>query len=428
MWSRNHDPLSPRLEDSNATITLRSDAPLSLVARQPIFDTALDVIAYELLYRTPGAISAHVVDQTRATAQVILGATLDIGFKQLVGEHPAYINFPADLLMSPFQLPLHPARIVIEVLEGAVPEDRLLQSLRRLRSAGYRIALDDFDVRTESAMLLEHADIVKVDVREHSAAELAASVGMLRRYPLQLVAEKVETREELSLCRQLGFDYFQGYFLQKPEIVAARRAPGARLTVLELIARLSDPRISAAEIEACICRDVGFSYRILRCINCGYFYTPRAISSIREAILLLGFGELQKLCWLVILAGIGDQPAYVCVQALTRACMCEFLSVEAGLDGNDSYFMTGMLSMLDVILGMPLREALHMLSLNPAVNDALLHHDGNLGAALHCVQSYERGIWQDLGFMDLSATQISATYLNAVSWADNAWTGFRHYD
>jgi EAL and modified HD-GYP domain-containing signal transduction protein len=383
------------------------------------------VVAYELLYRTPGTVEAVVQDPIQATARVVIGAALDIGLTRLVGNRPAWINFSAEMLVSWSQPPLHPERMVIEVLEGGELTEELLQSLRRLRESGYRIALDDYDIRTESEQLLQYADYVKVDVRNHTRAELADSVRALRRHRFWLVAEKIETPEELAHCRSLGFDLFQGYFLGKPKTVQVQRTPEPRLTILELIVRLTGEDITAEEIEKLIQRDVGLSYRILRCINSSFFQVPRQISSIREAILLLGLDELRKLCWLILLAGLDGQPVYVCIESLLRARMCEDLCKRAGRQGSESYFMTGMLSRLDVFLGVPMSAAIDMLPLHDAVVGALLRREGDLGAALRCAENFERGSWSDLRFADLGPAEISAAYLQAAEWADRTWQGFR---
>ncbi len=416
-WVAESGAIDTRLVD----VPVPTRSPFVLIARQPIFDPGLKVAAYELLYRTEGEERAIVTDAIQATAQVLAGATLDIGLTRLVGASPAYINFPAALLASPLQLPLSPDRIVIEVLEGAVPGELLLNGLMSLRNAGYRIALDDFDVRKHFMELLDYADIVKVDVQQHSPEALQESVRVLRNHRLQLVAEKVETAEELALCKALGFDLFQGYFLQRPETFMEHRAPSSRLAALELILSLDDGHASAEQIEMCIARDVGLSYRLLRCINSSYYRRPREVSSIRQAVLLLGYDELRKICSVLLLTSLSDRPAYVAVQALSRARMCESLCERAGLPGHEGYFMTGLLSLADVFLGMPIEECIQALPLNASVRDALLHQRGPLGLALYCVLNYERGIWGRVNFEDLSDEDIAAAYTEAVDWADVAY-------
>ena len=315
--------------------------------------------------------------------------------------------------------------MVIEVLEGSSPTSDVLEGLHRLRKLGYHIALDDYDIRTESRELLGLADFVKVDIREHSPADLVASVRALREYPVRLVAEKIETGIELDLCRSLKFDLFQGYFLQKPEVVQTKCVPSSRLTALNLAIRLHDALGSVDAIERIVCRDVGFSSRILRYINSSYFGMPRPVSSMRDAIMLLGFGELNKLCWLTLLADLADRPNYLCILSLLRAHMCESLCRQAELVAGESYFMTGMLSMLDTLLGIPMSQVLTSLPLNGTVKDALLNRNGDLGAALRCVEDYERGAWSELRFRELDPGTITDCYLRAAEWADHAWRSFR---
>lgn len=392
----------------------------ALVARQPIFDSTLAVVAYELLYRTIGATSACFSNAAAATAEVIVSAAMDIGLDRLIGKAPAYINFPRELLIRPPPLPMQPELVVIEVLEGVQPDSEVMAGLASLRSQGYRIALDDYDIRSANPLLLELADVVKIDVREYSADELQRCVRRIRETRVELVAEKVETRDELALCRELRFDYYQGYFLQRPEIVSTRRVPTNRLVTMKLLLDLHDPNVSVAVIEAAIARDVGISYRILRCINSSYYQLPRPVSSMRQAIMLLGFSELRKLCAAVMLAGLNDQPLYVVTQAMARAKMCEALCVNAGLNGSEIYFMTGLLSVVDVLLGLSLDDALRALPLSAPVKAALLRHEGPLGAALACALRYERGEWDGIVFMSLPTHAISETYRQAASWADGA--------
>lgn len=400
--------------------------PPVLMARQPIFNAALEVFAYELLYRTEGEDRAIVKDAVQATAQVVAGATLDIGFTRLVGNSPAFINFPPSMLSSRLLLPLAPDRIVIEVNAGAVPDPNLLDGLMWLRGEGYRICLDDFDTVRNSAELLDCADIVKLDIQRLSPEELVDSARKVRKSHVQLVAEKIETAEELARCRELGFDLFQGHFLQRPETFKGRKAPSSELVALELVLSLDEHRASVEQIEKCIVRDVGLSYRLLHCINSSYYRTPREVASIRQAILLLGYQELRKICSVILLTSMSERPAYMSIQALTRAKMCEILGVMAGYTGSDGYFMAGFMSLLDGFLGAPMKECLSELPLNESIRNAILFQLGPMGSALGCVQNYEQGKWSALKFDKLTETEIASAYGLAVDWADTAYAALRN--
>lgn len=397
----------------------------ALVARQPIFDAALNVVAYELLYRTEGEDRANVIDASGATADVVAGAMLDIGLNRLVGNAQAFINFPADLLRSPLQFPMAPERVVIELLEGARPDAALLQGLSRLRSEGFRVALDDFDLEHQSIELLAYADIVKVDVQQHSVEALVRCVGELRHHRVQLLAEKVESASEYMRCRDLGFDLYQGYFLQRPETFSGRRAPTSRLAALQLILSLDERHSSPDQVEIAVARDCGLSYRLLRCINSSYYSRPREVSSIRQAIVLLGYEELRRICSVALLTSIDDRPPYLATQALTRAKMCEALCVIAGQSGEEGYFMAGLLSMSDVLLGISIEDCLRQLPLDQPLRDALLDRQGPMGAALGCVLSYERGDWERIGFGNIGRVEIAAAYAQSVEWAEAVCASMR---
>lgn len=393
--------------------------PPALVTRQPIFDASLEVAAYELLHGPEDGPAAGPGDATLATGQVLAGAILDIGLRRLAGDLPAFIRFPVDLLVKPLQLPLAPDRIIIGVSRGSACDGYLIEGLMRMRGEGYRIALDDFDPRRDGAEMLDYADIVKVDVQRHAPAQLAQVVRELRRGRVQLVAMNVATGEDLARCRELGFELFHGSFLERPETFSGRRAPSSRLAALELVHTLQDCSISAVQVETSIARDAGLSYRLLHCINSSYYRTPRAVGSLLQAILLLGYDEVRRICSVILLSSLDDRPAYVAVQALTRARMCENLCVKAGLAARGGYFMTGLLSLLDVILGAPLEECLRELPLADPVREALQEQRGSLGAALRCVIGHERGDWESARFEGIPPQQISTAYAQAVEWAES---------
>lgn len=397
------------------------------VARQPIFDRRLVVYGYELLYRSVGMTSACFKDAVAATAQVIVAATLDVGMKRLCGMLQAFVNFPRELLVSPLPLPLpmEPRRVVIEVLENVRPDAQLLRSLASLRCAGYRIALDDFQPRGASEALLAYTDIVKLDIQSIEADSLAGVVARLRSARLELIAEKIETPQELDRCKALGFDGYQGFFLQRPQTFSGRRAPTGRLETLRLLLQLNDPTVSLADFEAAIVRDSGICYRVLRCVNSSYYGLPRIIESIRHAIVMLGLSELRTICAAILLAGFDDRPGYLPMQALVRARMCEELCVSAGLQVRESYFLVGMLSLADALLGLSLQDALLALPLSELVRSALLSGQGPLGEALSCVRCYERGEWTGVRFQSLPQQAIADAYREAVSWSEAILTRSR---
>ncbi|MGH8202095.1 MAG: EAL and HDOD domain-containing protein, partial [Steroidobacteraceae bacterium] len=242
--------------------------PEVFVARQPIYDASMAVIAYELLYRaSPASRSAQVGDAGSATLEVIAGAALEIGLDRLAGGLPVHINFPEELLVRLPELPLQASRVVIEVLEDVRANPQVLQGIRTLRARGHRIALDDYSPQLSDRRLLEVADIVKLEVTHPPADELGRLARELQAAGFQLIAENVESREDFERCVALGFKGFQGNFLQQPETFRARRVPVSRLGALRLASALQNVDYSLDEVERLLSQDVSLSYRVLRCIN-----------------------------------------------------------------------------------------------------------------------------------------------------------------
>lgn len=391
------------------------------VARQPIYDCAMAVMAFELLYRpSQSATKARITDPRQATLEVISSAALEIGLDRLSGGQPVHINFPTELLVDVPDLPLPPHLVVIEVLEDVRATPAVIEGIRKLRKRGHRIALDDYSPQISDPRLLEFADIVKLEVSHPPAGELEKLVKELRPRGLQLIAENVETPEDFESCVALGFTGFQGYFLQHPQTFRAKRVPASRLSTLRLVASLSNEQYSIDEVERLISQNVSMSYHVLRCINSSYYNLPRKVDSIRQAIVLLGLDSLRQLCSLLCLQGFDDRPPSLFVNAMTRARMCEQLGRLGGANDTGPFFITGLFSLLNAMVGMPTQKIVEELPLSPAVARALVAGEGDLGTALKCTRAYERAAWDHVSYRDLPAALIRAAYLDALFWAEQA--------
>lgn len=409
-------PPAPLCDASGAPVPVKVS-----VARQPVFDAKFQVRAWELLYRdAPDSTEARIDDGAVATARVAIAALMDIGLERLAGTAPVHVNLPESLVRraAEFPLPLPPARVVLEVLEDIRVDAEVLEGLRLLKSAGYRLALDDFTSARADARLLELADSVKVDLLAEPAATLEATAQALRARGLELIAEKIETREQFERCVALGFSGFQGYFLQRPETFSGQRAPTFRLPAMQVLAALQQPDYTAEQLERLVSQDLGLVHRLLRCLNSGFYNLPRRVTSIRHAIVILGRDNLVRLCAAVALAEFRDRPEWLLVNALVRARMCELLApLRAGREAG-GFFFAGLLSHLDALLGVPTPQAISDLSLTPSVEQALVAQSGPIGETLRSVQAWERGRFDGAGSGGVDEPRLRYAYLEAVEWAE----------
>jgi len=386
------------------------------IARQPIYDRKLFVYAYELLYRNGDHNEAEVVDGDDATSQVLVNALMEIGLSELVDKSLAFINLTEHYIVEGLPPSLAQDNVVLEVLEDIEATDAVVAGLKKLKAAGYTIALDDFIYTDANQGLVEFADIIKIDLLALPGDALAEQVKKLRPMGVRLLAEKVETPEEYEYCRALGFDYFQGYFFCKPNIVKSARAPTSRMAIMQLLAKLQDPDLDFEELQTLVVRDVSLSYRILRYINSARFSIGQKIESVQQAISLLGLNTIKT--WVAILAmsSIDDKPYELILTALIRAHMCEKLSSSTSLSAENA-FTVGLFSALDAFIDKPLEDILESLPLSDALHNALLDRTGELGQMLSLVLSYERGQWNNLSTAQYDSDTLRTAYLASIRWA-----------
>jgi EAL and modified HD-GYP domain-containing signal transduction protein len=385
------------------------------LARQPIFDADLSVRGYELLYR--GAPGAERPDADQMTSTVLVNALLEIGLDNVVGDRTAFINVTRNFLVNVNEVPLNPGRTVLEILEHIAPDDEVIEGARRLREEGFRIALDDFIYTEESARLLDVADIVKIDLLAMSDAAIASLVARCRQYPVQLVAEKVETLDQLKLCRELGFDLFQGYLLSRPLTLQQRSVDPARLAVLRLLGLLIDPDVDLQAIERIVRMDVGLSFRVLRVAGNGAAHGMfREVRSVREAVVMLGQRQLRRWVMLMLVADTEDTPPEQLALAMSRARMGELVGGMARGLGADVGFTVGLLSALDLLLDAPMEDAIETLPLDAETRLALVEGTGPLGEIIACIRGFETGNPPST-VLGIEHDRLAGAYMEAVAWS-----------
>jgi EAL and modified HD-GYP domain-containing signal transduction protein len=387
-----------------------------IIGRQQIFDKKLNIYAYELLFRGNDFDLNQKDGATQATNQVITDTILELGLNTIVGPHKAFINFTTQNILDKTPLHLPKDRIVIEVLENVEIDSRIVSNLKELSKLGYIIALDDFVFSDEWTPLVEFADIIKLDIMEMGEAKTRELIKRLRTYKVQLLAEKVETYAEYQYLLELGCDYFQGFFFNKPNVVSGKRISVNQTAAIQLLNTVNNPDVEFEDLNKIISVDVGLSYKLLHYINSAFFALPNKVSSINHAISYLGLKEIRRWINILTLASLSNKPEAVMQNALIRGKMCEEL---ASLIGNksDNFFLIGILSNLDSLLDIPLEEALSQLPLADDIVSAILRKEGLGGEALQCVISYEHWDISAISFKNVDQSTIGDTYIRCINWA-----------
>jgi EAL and modified HD-GYP domain-containing signal transduction protein len=392
------------------------------IARQPILDRKLELHAYELLFRAaPGdeeAKDSDEFDADGATAEV-LSIAADAGLDTLVGKHLAFVNLPQRFLADPDLLALSPRRVVLEVLEDVVFDERALQGMQRLRRRGYSLALDDFiyDETREPAMAL--VDMIKLDISQIERDEWPRYVGTLKSRGHQVLAEKVETRDEFEALAALGCDFFQGFFFARPALLSGARLGASKLTLLQLISRINDADTDIDTLAELVSRDVSLSVRALNYVNSAANALNKRIESVREAIVYLGRNTIRNWVTVYLMASVNDKPSEIMALALVRARFCELVATRGGAAEPGAFFTVGMFSVLDALLDAPLATILAELAITDDMRDALLHHGGSKGLALQIMLDLERGETPRLPD-SIDPLIVAQLHADAIAWSVEA--------
>ena len=388
------------------------------LARQPIYNRRLERIGYELLYRDNEQDSANFVDGSRASSQLIINTFISLGLENIVGSNPAFINLTADFFINDQPIPMSSEQVVLEVSASRLPAPRAMQGLRDLALRGYRIAVDNFRFDPSLEPLLAIASIVKLDLAGLGREAIRQQLDLCRPYQLEMLAEKVETQEDFSFCMELGFDYFQGYFFCKPQLMRGRADQANKTVVMQLLQQLQKPDIEMHELEKVIVQDVALTYKLLRYLNCATYALRREVDSVHDALMLLGVNTVKKWAVLLLMSSYADdKPHELITLAMIRARMCELMASDHGIENGDAAFTVGLFSTLDAVMDTPMEELLDTISLNSQIKFALLHHEGPLGQLLKQVLSYEKGDWPQLENNLMHGRELTRAYLEAVSWA-----------
>ncbi|TVQ98794.1 MAG: HDOD domain-containing protein [Desulfovibrionales bacterium] len=396
------------------------------VARQPIFDQNMSIWGYELLFRhSSQCTTARIDDADEATSKVIVdgfGLVADL----LAPSQKVLINYPGPMLLqgAPRALPSEVA--IVEILETVQPNPDIVSACAQLKADGYILALDDFVGQPGFEALLELADMVKVDVLNLEDSQLKAIVSDLHRIGTRrLLAEKVEDLAMFDQCRELGFELFQGYFFSRPELVSGKKLSANQISKLQLLKELSSPDLELRQISGIVQHDVSLSYRLLRYINSPGLGLPNRITSINQAVNLLGLRKVSAWLRVLILAEMKSTPqsGELLFLSVQRAKFLETMSSVAKSDGlsGEGMFLLGLFSFLDAILGQPMEDILKKLSLEPRLEAALLGHDADLGVWLDLAAACERGNWDKtealLTTLNLTSDHTAKSLNEAAQWA-----------
>lgn len=417
----NSQPLQIILSSAAFTIQILGFMPSYFIGRQPILDAMENTIGYELLFRSSTDNTYDpTIDGDSATARVLINSILESGLHSLIGSQLAFINCTNLFLENPDLLDLlPPEQCVLEVLETVVVTDKLVAGIKKLRNKGFSIALDDYNNNASFDRLKPLADIIKYDLTQYNLDVLAEFREKDNANDTKSLVERVEHREDFYTLKDAGFNYFQGYYFAKPLVISGSRLSPSKLTVLQLLSEINDPRSNINDIARIVSRDASLGIRTLKYVNSPITGLSATVKSVKHATVLLGRATIRNWVSLMVMTDLAEKPAELVKMALIRARFCQLMAREERLKEEGMYFTIGLLSLIDALTDTRLEVALHEIKLDTDMIVQMTERSGVGGYMLNTVELLEKP--ETYRNHQLELQHALKPYRSALQWAEQAY-------
>ncbi|MBE0457914.1 HDOD domain-containing protein [Pseudoalteromonas sp. KG3] len=394
------------------------------VARQAIFNRRQHVVAYELLFRNSTANYFPDIEESVATAKLIMENQLNFGTRHITSGKKALINIGPDSLKMDLCAFLPSQDVVLELLETIEPTEENYQLCRALFHKNFVLALDDFVYEPKWERFLKLIKLIKFDIQITPLQQIAPLIKKLKKYnKLKLLAEKIETVDDFKTAHRMGFDYFQGYFFAKPVVIQQKDIDINYALALTIYAQVMKQNPDINAIARLFQLDTALAFKLLRLINSGVFPVQKEIESLKQALVYLGHDHIKKLVSLIITAHVAQtKPSELIKVCIIRARFCELIANRVAPSQANSAFLTGLFSLLDAILDRPMEQLLTRLPFPDSIKAALMQEKNTLYYILETVKAYESGSWwameQAVVFININSDLLPKFYRDALDWSN----------
>ncbi|WP_457639251.1 EAL and HDOD domain-containing protein [Persephonella sp.] len=393
------------------------------LGRQPILDRDIKTFGYELLFRDSEENFAVIKDSIEATARVVMNLITYMNLNEILKSKKGFINVSPEFIEGDLVDVLPENKIVLEISKTERINKFIIDSINKVKKKGYQVALDDIHFNEILTPVLEVVDFVKVDIKKYSDVELKEMMDFLKKYSVKVIAVKVETEKDFIFTKEIGFDYFQGFFFEKPSIKKEKKLSSYKLALLKLL-KMSILEESTDKIAEVIKGYPDLAYKLLRFVNSPFFYLRNKIHSIQQAVSILGYRNLQVWTVLQLFASEGADVKLnpLLERAVIRGKMMEILTskVSSDIEKIEKAYIVGMLSLIDAVLYRSLKEILEELYVDEEIKNALLAHQGVLGEILASIIELEKdnidGAREHLSRANLGLEDLLSAELEAITF------------
>ena len=399
------------------------------LGRMPIMRDIDNIFAYELLHRSTDANHTIIEDNMRATARVLVNALNYVGLKTLTQNKHAFIKLDDKAISDDLIHCISPQHFILEILESSKISSDFVERLSELHKKGYRFALNHYKISDDFMLhfkaVLPFISYIKIDIRHSARENIATVLAQLSSLDAKFIAEKVEDEEDYLWAKEIGFDYFEGYYFSKPQIYIKEMVDPESDTLLKLIYLLKT-EASLEEVILIFNNSPYLSVNLLKFIHLHQNKDDESISSIDQALILLGRDKLSYWVELMIYAQGSDNDEENISSPLgkiarQRAALMEELAhtISQGKELNlaTSAYLVGILSLAEAMFQSSFKHLFEQMDINQHISNALLNKEGVLGELLQLCIAVEKNDFEAidkfLHHFNLSQAQLNHAMLFA---------------
>ncbi len=413
--------------DKNKTVVV--------TARQPILSEDLEVYGYEFFSRASIQDQESTIKHTvQSDSTTIFNLFSNFNLDTLLRGKKAFLNCILELNDSLTALELlNNKSVLLEVSAPTDPENQVLidgiyEKMAELKKKGFTLVGSELVFQEKYKKWFDVVSVIKFTsinpegFSKEALQELLQNVNLAKKFNKKIVAEKVETRSQFEILKRLKFDYYQGYFFAKP-VNLSSKITNPSLGVMIRLINLVNADADINELEAVIKTDPTVAFKLLRYLNAVGVGGGEKVESFKRALMILGHKKLLK--WLTILfSSVNTKKGMDAISkmALIRGRLMELIAIHLGEKDSDSYFITGLFSMLDSMLDIDLDISINSIDVAEEIKDAVLRNSGKYSKLLNLTKKLENAEWVDIFAIlyefGIPTEFFNEKYLEAAEWAE----------
>ncbi len=402
------------------------------IVRQPIKNLEDKVVAYEIQYygdnQSLGVDSSPTNDF--AAADTIYNF-LTMNMEKLLRGTLHFMTFTTTLLLKKTPRFFDKEELVIQIDDSVIIQPLAMRMVQQYAKEGYKIAVNEFQFAPRYLGIMDSIDYIKLNFKTTPEMTLKNVIEIAHSMNKQCIAIGVDTEELYNRAQKLQVDSMQGVYVAEKLAIRAHNSGYLQSNFFRLMVAVTKEEPDVEEIEQIISVDATLTYGILKMANSCYFALRRSVTTVRQAIMTMGLGELKQWVYLLSASNAENQMEEGAEEFLKlsfmRGSFCSSLMNYAKgvpISRPEAYLM-GMFSTLHYLIDAPLAEILEQIPLCDEAKEGLLNHTGPCGQLYDLVLAYEWGDWAKIDAMatalSIPTNLITSLYFNCVEDVNRIW-------